>query len=334
MNCVQPSRLADVPLPMERDDGAGRNTEMKNGSEANTVWGALSASVSNIVSSFQSSIVAVHAGARSTSSAVVWRPGVLVTVRQSIRRRDGARVILSGSDKPIDATLAGIDPGTDLAVLRVDSATLKPATVSLEQDQRVGDFVLAIGRSGLGDISASAGIIARLGEGWRTWHGGNLNRLIRPDVRLYVGQAGSALVDEQGRVLGINSNALARNAVITVPSATVNRVVDALLERGSMPKPYLGLAMQPVPLPEAARAQFPAGAEQALLVMHLEPGAPAITGGVLVGDLILSLAGDFVESMGDFQQRLSGLKAGDTVQLAVIRGGAKLTLSLQVAYRD
>ncbi|MGI8769917.1 MAG: S1C family serine protease [Acidobacteriaceae bacterium] len=307
---------------------------MKNGAEATSVWGAFSASISNLVSSFQHSVVAVHAGARSTSSGVVWRPGVVVTVRQSIRRRDGANVILNATDKPIGATLAGIDPGTDLAVLRIDSDTLKPATLSLEQDQRVGDFVLAIGRSGLGDISASAGILARLGAEWRTWHGGNLDRLIRPDVRLYVGQAGSALVDEQGRVLGINSNALARNAVITVPAATVNRVVDALLERGSMPKPYLGLAMQPVPLPESARAQFPQGAEQALLVMHLEPGAPAITGGVLVGDLILSIGGDPVEGMADFQHRLAKLKAGDTVPLTVIRGGTQLTLSLKVAYRD
>ncbi len=307
---------------------------MNNGSATTSVWGALSASISSLVSSFQNSVVAVHSGARSTSSGIVWRPGVVVTVRQAIRRKDGAKVILNASDEPVSATLAGIDPGTDLAVLRVHADALKPAELSLEQDQRVGDFVLAIGRSGLGDISASAGILARLGAGWRTWHGGNLDRLIRPDVRLYVGQAGSALVDEQGRVLGINTNALARHAVITVPTATVNRVVDALLERGSMPKPYLGLAMQPVPLPEAARAQFPAGAEQALLVMHLEPGAPAVLGGVLVGDLILSAGGSFVQSMADFQHRLGGLKAGDTLPLTVIRGGTQLTLSLKVAYRD
>jgi S1-C subfamily serine protease len=307
---------------------------MKNGAEASSVLGAFSASISTIVSSFQHSVVAVHAGARSTSSGVVWRPGVVVTVRQSIRRRDGANIIFNASDKPLGATLAGIDPGTDLAVLRIDSEALKPVELSQEQNQRVGEFVLAIGRSGLGDISASAGILARLGAEWRTWHGGNLDRLIRPDVRLYVGQAGSALVDEQGRVLGINSNALARNAVITVPTATVNRVVDLLLERGSMPKPYLGLAMQPVPLPEAARAQFPQGAEQALLVMHLEPGAPAITGGVLVGDLILSIGGDIVQSMADFQHRLAKLKAGDTLPLTVIRGGTHLTLPLKVAYRD
>ena len=312
---------------------------MTDGSQANSIWGALSTSIASTVSSFQNSVVAVHAGGRSTASGVLWRPGVIVTVRQAIRRRDGAKVILNNTSDPIDATLAGVDPGTDLAVLRLNPNTpaaeaLKPAALSLEQTQRVGDFVLAIGRSGLGDISASAGIIARLGAAWRTWHGGTLDRLLRPDVRLYVGQVGSALVDEQGRVLGINTNALARHAVITVPTATVNRVVDALLERGSVPKPYLGIAMQPVPIPEAARTQVPKGAEQLLLVMHLEPGAPASAGGALVGDLILSVAGNLVQTMSEFQRRLATLKAGDTLPIVVLRGGAQHNLTLTVAHRD
>ena len=86
-----------------------------------------------------------------------------------------------------------------------------------------------------------------------------MDSLIRPDLQLYVGQSGSALVNEGRRVLGINSSALARNAVITVPAATIDRVVDHLLERGHVPRPFLGAAMQAVPVPEACARTSPKG---------------------------------------------------------------------------
>ena len=201
------------------------------------------------------------------------------------------------------------------------------------QPVRVGELVLAIGRSALGDISASSGIIARLGSAWRTWRGGQMDSLIRPDLQLYVGQSGSALVDEGRRVLGINSSALARNAVITVPAATIDRVVDAILERGHVARPFLGAAMQSVPVPEAQRSQFGEGVDEALLVLHVEPDAPAAKAGILVGDLLLSVDGHAVHNVHDVQHRLSSLKVGDPVAVAVIRGGVRMDLKVILADR-
>jgi S1-C subfamily serine protease len=211
---------------------------------------------------------------------------------------------------------------------------LKAVTPVESQDQRVGDLVLSVGRSGLGDISASAGIIARTGGAWRTWRGGNIDRLIRPDVTIYVGQAGSILVDQRGQALGINTTALARSAVITVPARTIDRVVNSIVERGHVPRPYLGLAVQAVPVPESIRAQIPQDADHLLLVMHLEPGGPAIQGGVLVGDLVISLNSEFLQSVSEFQHRIAQLDIGASVSLDVIRGGNKMTLTLNVADRD
>jgi S1-C subfamily serine protease len=297
------------------------------------VWSGLSKSIAETIEAVQDSIVTVHGGGRSTSSGVVWRPGVVVTVRHGLRRSDSLQVAHRGEPSP--ATLAGSDAGTDLAVLRIESKTeqgaTKPATSA--QSVRVGEFVLAVGRSALGDISASAGIVARLGSAWRTWRGGQVDRLIRPDVQLYVGQSGSALVNEARQVLGINSSALARNAVITVPAATIDRVVDAILERGHVPRPFLGTAMQAVPVPEAQRAQFGEGVDEALLVLHVEPNAPAASAGILVGDLMLSVDGHPVHHVHDVQHRLSSLKAGDPVAIAVIRGGVKMELTVILADR-
>jgi S1-C subfamily serine protease len=292
----------------------------------------LSKSISEAIEAVQDSIVTIHGGGRSTSSGVVWRPGVVVTVRNGLRR--GEVIKVARGDEPFNAaSVAGTDAGTDLAVLRVESNSLKPAETSDLESTRVGELVLSVGRSVLGDISASSGIIARLGSPRRTWRGGQIDRLLRPDVRLYVGQAGSALVNEQHRVLGINSPALARNAIITVPTQTIDRVVDAILERGHVPRPFLGVAMQPVPVPETLRAQFAEGADQVLLVLHVEPNSPAASAGVLVGDLIVSLNGDPVHDVRNALHRIARLSVGDSVSLVVIRGGARMELTLTVADR-
>ena len=296
------------------------------------VWGGLSRQIAETIESVADSIVTVHGGGRSTSSGVVWRPGVIVTVRQGLRRSDSLQVAYGGGD-PVQATLVGADAGTDLAVLRVETGATKPVETIGAQAARVGEVVLAVGRSALGDISGSSGIVARLGSGWRTWRGGQIDSLIRPDVQLYVGQAGSALVNEGRRVLGINSTALARNAVITIPAATVDRVVDAILERGHVPRPYLGAAMQAVPVPEASRAQFGEGVDEALLVLHVEANAPAARAGILVGDLVLSVDGKLVHNVHGVQRQLSTLKVGDPVAVAVIRGGVKMELKVILADR-
>jgi S1-C subfamily serine protease len=295
------------------------------------IWSGLSSSIAETIEAVQDSIVTVHGGGRSTSSGVVWRPGVIVTVRHGLRRTDSLQVAHSG--EPFPATLAGADAGTDLAVLRIDEGAGKPVEAIGTEPPRVGEIVLAVGRSTLGDISASSGIIARLGSSWRTWRGGQMDRLIRPDLQLYVGQSGSALVNEGRRVLGINSSALARNAVITVPAATIDRVVDAILERGHVPRPFLGAAMQAVPVPEAVRSHFAQRAGEALLVLHVEANAPAAAAGIQVGDLMQSVDGHLVHNVHDVQHRLAGLTVGDPVAVVVLRGGVRIDLTVILADR-
>jgi len=148
-----------------------------------------------------------------------------------------------------------------------------------------------------------------------------------------VGQSGSALVNEQRQVLGINSPALARQAVITIPTQTVNRVVDAILKLGHVPRPFLGLAMQPIPIPEPAQEHFPDGADETLLVTHVEPKAPAARAGVMVGDVIVSFNGEPVHGVREILHRIRASRIGDTISLAVLRGGAKLDLTVSVADR-
>jgi S1-C subfamily serine protease len=306
-------------------------SKVANEKQSSGIWAQLSQSFSGTIEAVKDSIVAVHGGGRSTSSGVVWRPGIIVTTHHGLRRRDAIRVL--HTDEPLRAEWLGSDAGTDLAVLRIPAEGLKPVESLKNPKIRTGEVVLSVGRSRLGDISASSGIIARTGNAWRTWRGGQIDELIRPDIKLYVGQSGSALVNEQSKILGINSPALAREAVITIPTQTVDRVVDAIVEHGHVPRPFLGIAMQAVPVPEAARSLFSNEAEYALLITHVEPKAPAALAGAMVGDLIVSANSEPVHNVREFLHRIASSRVGDTISLVVIRGGAKVDLTIGIADR-
>jgi S1-C subfamily serine protease len=297
-----------------------------------SVWTQLSSSFADTIAHLENSIVAIDGGGRTTTSGVVWQPGVIVTTHHVLRLRENIKILLAGEES-LSARWMGSDATTDLAVLGIDSDKLAPAATASEPVIRTGEVVLSVGRSRLGDISASSGIIARTGSAWQTWRGGEIDRLIRPDIQLYVGQSGSALVNEQRQVLGINSPALARQAVITIPAQTIRRVVDAILKLGHVPRPFLGLAMQPIPIPEPARELFPGGAEETLLVTHIEAKAPAAQAGVMVGDVIVSFNGKPLQGVHEILHRIRALHIGDTISLAVLRGGAKLDLTVSVSDR-
>jgi S1-C subfamily serine protease len=296
-----------------------------------SVWTQLSSSFADTIADLENSIVAIECGRRSTASGVVWRPGMIVTTHHGLRLRENLKIILAGES--LNARLIGRDATTDLAVLGIDSDKLMPVSGANDLVVRAGEVVLSVGRSRLEDISASCGIIARTGSAWRSWRGGEIDRLIRPDIQLYVGQSGSALVNEQRQVLGINSPALARLAVITIPAQTINRVVDALLELGHVPRPFLGLAMQPIPVPDPAQELLPADAEEVLLVTHVESKGPAALAGVMVGDVIVLFNGEPVPGLREILHRLRASRIGHTISLTVFRGGAKVDLTLSVADR-
>jgi S1-C subfamily serine protease len=296
-----------------------------------SVWTQLSSSFADTIAHLENSIVAIDAEGRSTASGVVWQRGVIVTTHHGLRLRENIQIILAGVS--LSARLLGSDATTDLAVLGIDSDKLTPIPSANDLVTRAGEVVLSVGRSRLGDISASCGIIARTGTAWRTWRGGAIDRLIRPDIRLYVGQSGSALVNEQRQLLGINSRALARQAIITIPTQTIHRVVDAILKLGHVPRPFLGLAMQPIPIPDPVRELFPGGTDETLLVTHVEPEAPAAQAGVMVGDVIVSFNGQPVHAVHEILHRIRALHIGDTISLVVLRGGTKLDLTVSVADR-
>jgi|SRR5690349_21518605 len=295
-------------------------------------WDTLSAQFAEVAEQAGKFVVAVHGGGRIAASGILWRSGIVVTASHMLRRVGEYEVVLSDKSSK-RASLAGRDPGTDLAILRVEGSTSATAQFGNAAELRVGQVVMAIGRSTLGDLSASAGVIARLGASWQTWRGGRIDSLLRPDVTLYRGQSGSALVDSRARVLGMNTSALARSATITLPSATVERVLDEILQHGGVFRPYLGLAMQPIAIPPELKAKLKMESETALMVMQVEPSSPSAEAGIMLGDVIVGIAGTSVQGIEHVQSGLSSAKRGDSVEVEYVRGGQLASAKVKLADR-
>jgi S1-C subfamily serine protease len=283
------------------------------------------------------SIVAIHARPRIPASGIYWRDGIVVATSHTIRKEQDIAVTLPDGTRA-QAQLVGRDGGTDLAALRLDSSPSSSAVSAADRATdaalRVGSLVLAVGRPGDDGVSTSLGVISAVGEKWRTWSGGEIDRFVRLDLAVYDGFSGGALVDADGRVLGVNCSALARGTPLTIPNATVDRVVDALLTRGHVARAYLGVAMQPARLTRALADKLGLGdTPQGVLVVMVESDSPADRAGLLVGDVIVAAAGEPVTEPQDVADLLGGERVGAELELTVVRGGEVRALRVIVGER-
>jgi S1-C subfamily serine protease len=277
------------------------------------------------------SVVAIHARRRIPASGLIWQPGVIVAAHHTIQRDDDISVTLHDGTTAT-ATLAGRDPSTDLAVLRLPETGTGPAATAAEGAPRVGQLVLALGRPGT-SVTASLGIVSAVGGEWRTWQGGTIDRFIRLDLSVYDGFSGGPLVDAGGRVVGINTSGLARATALTVPASTVARVAGQLLTRGHVARGWLGIATQPVRLPAALQRSLGTEADGGLVVVNVEPDSPADRGGLLIGDILLALDDQPVRDPGDVLAALGGDRIGKVVTLRVARGGRAEQVAVTVGER-
>jgi len=292
----------------------------------------LSDGLTGAVAQAARSVVAIHARARIPSSGVVWRDGVIVSAHHTVKKDDDIAITLDGGASA-RASVVGRDPSTDIVVLQLQNGAAPTAAEIAREAPRVGQLVLAVGRPGGDGATASLGIVSAVGGSWHSWAGGEIDRFVRLDLAIYDGFSGGALVDAAGRVLGLNSSSLARGSAVTLPVATVERVVTQLLATGKVERGYLGVAMQPVRLTGALAARLALREEVGLLVVHVEPDGPADRAGVLLGDVIIGAEGRPVTDLDDLLSLLHGDRIGTSVPLRVVRGGTLLELSVAIGAR-
>jgi S1-C subfamily serine protease len=300
--------------------------ETKN-TESGNKLSDFSAQITEAVENVAQSIVAIDARPRVATSGIVWREGgVIVSTNHTIHRDDNITVALEDG-RTTAATLVGRDAGCDLAVLKIDdeaiAKSLKSAEIAETSKIKVGNLVLAVGCTSAegGAVAASFGVVNRIGGAWRTWRGDEIERFIALDLAIRLGFSGGALINADGKVLGVNTSAYGRGLALTIPSETVNRVVDVLLTKGTIPRPYLGIGTQAVPISENLRQRLNLEQSSGLMMLTVEADGAAEKAGVLIGDVLLAIDDKTTLDPEDVQAALWGKEAGDAVKAKLLRGG-------------
>ncbi|KWI96367.1 LuxR family transcriptional regulator [Burkholderia ubonensis] len=292
----------------------------------------LSANLAAIAERVGQSVVAVHGRHRFPSSGVIWQPGVVVTAAHTLRYEEGIEVSLADG-RTVAAILAGRDPGTDLAVLRMGDVASSPVETGDARSLKAGHLVLAVARVDRFGASADFGVVGTAGGSWRTWRGGQFDAFVRLDGGLRPGFSGAALADMQGRVMGLCTSALAPGAGMLIPASTVARVCDELSRKGRVSRGYLGVGTQTVNLPQAWVTKLNLASGRGLLVVSLAAGGPAEQAGVLIGDVLIELDGQPCRDMDDVHAALGGERIGQSLKIGLIRGGERSECTVTVGER-
>ena len=291
------------------------------------VLGALSDVLVARFAATRDSVAAIRISERSHLGAIVWRPDVLVTSEQSLPERDALDVVLADGSS-IPGKLAGSDPSTNLAVIRLDRSVRAP-TLSGSVPQ-VGALVIAAGSDASGRPSARLGMVNAVGPEWHSMRGGRIEARIQLDIRLAGSEEGGPAFDAAGGWLGMTTFG-PRGQILVIPAATVERVAPALLASGRMPRGWLGVALRPVAIPDELREA--GGEATGLMVMSLSPEGPAAKAGIVAGDIILSVDGTSARRLRNVLAHLGGDSVGKSVSLRVIRGGAVIAVEAAITER-
>jgi len=296
------------------------------------VLASLSDDLAGAVKRAGGSVVAVHGRRRFPASGLAWSTDEVITASH-VLERDTDLSITAPDGTMHAARLLGRDPGSDLAVLAVPGAALRPIERSPSGTLSAGHLVLAVGRPGTPEPIASFGAVSSVGGAWRTAQGGLLDAYIRADVALLPGLSGGALVDVRGRVVGMLSAQLAGGDPVGLPVDSIDAIVQRILSGGTLRRAYLGVSTQPVELQELLRLRLHVEQTTGLMLLHIEPGAPAERGGLFAGDILLAIGGRPVED-GEALQMALGPEAIDRpTPIRLIRGGALHDITLTPAPR-
>ena len=289
----------------------------------------LSTELANAVDRAGASVVAVEEGGREGVSGTIWRDGIAVTAEHTIRGLESVTVRLASGERTT-APVVGRDSGTDLALLKVTD-TPGHAEIADDAQARVGEIVLSVGRKSEG-LAAAHGIISAIGGQWRTWNGTRIDRWFRLDLTPFPGFSGGPIVNARGEAVGMATSG-PRGSAVTIPASTVSHVVDQILSRGRIARGYLGVGVQPINFPEGTATALDLKTEHGLLVILLEPEGPAAKGGVLIGDILVRIAGKGLHGARSLQPALDGENIGKKVDVELVRGGQLLHLDIVVGER-
>jgi S1-C subfamily serine protease len=275
----------------------------------------------------KNAIVAVRLAHERHITGMVWRSDVIVVSEQSLPRKDDFELVAAGG-AVVTARIAGRDPGTNIAVLRLAEQIASPSIAAGEA--RTGAVALAIGADGTGGASARLGVVNLAGAEWHSSRGGLIDRRIVLDLRLGRREEGGPVFDAAGACTGMSTFG-PRGQVIAIPTATIERIVPLLLKDGRIARGWLGVALQAVAVPDALREA--ADQSSGLMVMSVVEDGPAAQAGIVAGDIILSVDGTSTHRFGKIARHFGPNSIGRKADLRLIRSGKVITVQTTIAER-
>jgi len=280
------------------------------------------------VRGMQSLVARIEVDGRPMRSGTLWRKDVVVAAEQALAQVAEAKVVL-GDGANFAAHLAGRDRGTNVAVLKLDGAPDPAPALRAAAEPAPGALALALGADDAG-VSVRLGVIHSVGPAWHSRAGGRIDRRIVLDMTMSGREEGGPVLDAGGSLLGISTLG-PRRRVLVIPTATVEAVLEPLLSMGRVERGWLGLALQPVLVPEAMQAE--AGKSRGLMIMGVAKDGPAAQAGVLAGDILVTIGGEGVSRPANVAQRLGPEAIGQPIELRLLRAGKILSLMAIVAAR-
>jgi S1-C subfamily serine protease len=283
---------------------------------ANTL-AALSADLAGAVTIAGPRLVGVHGADGTVASGLIWRGGLVVSAHEALGGEEEFEIVFAdGTTKK--AEVAGRDPSTDVALLRVETAEFGDWPTA--PTPALGSLVILAGR---GEYSATAGIavVSEVGPAWRSLRGGAIDARINLGIMLSRRTEGGAVLAPEGGLIGLAVSGPRRRALV-IPSSTVARAVALLADKGYVPRGFLGVSLHPV-----------GGDGGGAIIVGLEPEGPAQKAGFLIGDIITTWGGEPVQSVGGVSNRLSAETVGRIIKLGVLRGGSPINIDVSVGER-
>jgi S1-C subfamily serine protease len=275
------------------------------------------------------STVMVNARRRMPATGIAYAANLILTANHVVEQEEGITVTL-GDGSEVQATIAGRDPGTDLALLRLERPLATPAETAREA--KVGQLVLALGRPSEEGIEASLGVVSAVGGPVHTRQGA-IDKYIRTDTTPFPGFSGGPLADADGRVVGLNTSGFGHGVAITIPADLAWKVAEQLAQFGSVRRGYLGVRSQGVEIPETAQKALRREQTTGLLLVGVESNSPAEAAGLMVGDIIVAIDGQPVQNHDELFARLSGDVIDKPTPVEVLRGGQPQTINVKIGAR-
>ena len=287
---------------------------------------SLSDATAEVVEKVASSVVSVSCG-MARGSGVVWSSdGYIVTCSHVTCRRKTV-MIGFGEGKSFEAKVVGHDPYSDVALLKIEGKTLKPADLGDSDILKTGQFVLALANPFDRAPSATSGIITNVAGSIRGFGGIAMENVVVTDAQLNPGYSGGPLVDVSGKVIGLNT-AYAWSRGIAIPINTVKKIVEGLARDGDIKRAYLGIEAGTIPLPLDVAALTETQQHSAVLVLSVEKNSAAKKAGLALGDIIVKFDEEPVTNLYDLTRLLSAEKIGKQAKLGILRGERALELTV------